>query len=590
MSKLLARLVPDLSIAIYRFPVPVFVCVSVFLFNFIETEDFLFIPKAVQFNVYFGGGAAFLASGGMHLLGQGSKFPRQRNLIFAVLAGLAAFALGYFNQLLFVSMLFLIPALILWMMVAGYVRAGVPYGSIWLFNTKLLSAVVLAIIVGGIFFGGIAAIFESLRYLFGYSVDSDIYSHLASLTILIVGPLYGMSLLPLDLDEKLVLSQSSDFLRRGITILINYILVPVLLFYVIILHVYAAKIGFSFELPKGKIGMLVLLFGFGGTAIWLTAIPWSETGSRVLKFFFQFWHWFTIVPTVLLLIAVWQRTVEYGMTPERYGLFLIALWLAMMVGYFAIRKNTAQPQIILGSVMFMLFIASFGPWGAQGVSVSSQLTRLEALLIEKGFLKHGQIVVDVPENNSDATERSIRSSIRFFKKQNRLDVLRPYFENQKDDPFTDDTNDWKLVRNIESRLAINQQARANEIGINYHHTRNQKTVISAPSELFGPLHFSRKGIRTIEGGIKAVLDKEGLTVTLNGQVFKVGQRQLLTAAKIKNKDKSISLKVRLEGEQDVWLLVTTVRGLLGEKRAEIHNLAAWLIVPLKTQSTPQTAQ
>ena len=43
------------------------------------------------------------------------------------------------------------------------------------------------------------------------------------------------------------------------------------------------------------------------------------------------WFWLTVAPLALLVIAVWRRVSDYGVTPDRYWLALIALWLLILV-------------------------------------------------------------------------------------------------------------------------------------------------------------------------------------------------------------------------------------------------------------------
>ena len=106
---------------------------------------------------------------------------------------------------------------------------------------------------------------------------------------------------------------------------------------------------------------MVSIFAIGGTAAWLVAWPWREQGTRLLRLFMRGWFFLLIVPAILLGLAIWQRLTDYGVTPDRYGIALVAVWVAALVVYLAIRRNRADMRAILGAV---------GVLAARGVSWS----------------------------------------------------------------------------------------------------------------------------------------------------------------------------------------------------------------------------
>ena len=239
--------------------------------------------------------------------------------------------------------------------------------------------------------------------------------------------------------KQLVLDDQPGLLDRGISVLINFVMVPIAAIYVVILHLYAAKIALTFELPKGQIGIMVLLFGLGGTATYLIAKPWAGRGTALLRWFLGSWFWFTIVPAVLLAIAVWKRISEYGITPDRYGLVLIGIWLIAMAVYLAVRRMRADSRAILASLACLLLVASFGPWGARDLSVSSQIERLVTIIQAHGYLENDRLVETIPEKGTlPAADRSNANSIvGFLRDVQATDQLAPFFDGREDSPFAD---------------------------------------------------------------------------------------------------------------------------------------------------------
>src|SRR5262249_49222310 len=139
---------------------------------------------------------------------------------------------------------------------------------------------------------------------------------------------------------------------------------------------------------------MVTIFALGGTAAWIIAWPWRDKGTRLLRWFMRGWFWFTIVPTILLILATWRRLADYGVTPDRYGLAVIAIWLIVIAAYLAFRRNRADMRLILGSLAILLLIGSVGPWGANGLSISSQFARFKSLLTTGGFLTNADKIAD----------------------------------------------------------------------------------------------------------------------------------------------------------------------------------------------------
>src|SRR5690606_3825899 len=85
---------------------------------------------------------------------------------------------------------------------------------------------------------------------------------------------------------------------------------------------------------------------------------------------------------ILLILAIYKRVDDYGITESRYILISLAIWLSFITGYFII-KGQEQIRIIPISLMFIALITTFGPWGISAISKNSQQNRLEKILKEK---------------------------------------------------------------------------------------------------------------------------------------------------------------------------------------------------------------
>lgn len=433
----LGRTMPDLWQTVGRFPIPVLISlIGTIVVNLdiagIGPFDLDEAGPYRDEQIYGGLVAGFLASGSAHLFAESRSWSRFSGTFLAILAGLLGAGLCWFLRPLDLRFEFLLPGLVLSVMVAGY-AGGERDDGIWMFNARLALAVILSALVTVVFGGGLSAIVESIRYLFGVDFDSDIHEHIWVTGATLIGAVYGLSMVSRNLAENVDPNRTSDLLVSGTSLLLNYLLVPLALVYVIILHLYAGKMMIDWDLPKGQVGIMVLIFSLGGAGIWLIASPWRGTGSALLRFFSRNWFLFLIVPLCLLAIGTWRRIADYGVTPERYGLAALGLWVGFLIIWFAMRRRTIQPRIVLGSLCVLLIATSFGPWGAGSVSIASQQSRLAALMQAEGYFQDGKLTV--PETIDATASGEAHSIVMFLARNRRLDVLAPMFTGAANDPF-----------------------------------------------------------------------------------------------------------------------------------------------------------
>ena len=223
-----------------RFPIPA--ALSVLLCAYVN-----FVSIGSSWNddgdVIAGAAAAFIAAGAAHLFSEGRGLSRVTSILLAFAAAVLAGALGYFTEVFDSNLLFLFAGLIPVLMIAPYLRDNAKQGALWLFNLHFGLAVLLSIVVAVLFAAGLSAIVESLNFLFNANLHGNLHEHIWSTAASLVAPIYGLSLMPKDLDEEVdIASQKGTLLERGVSVLVNYVLVPVILIYAVILHAYAVKI------------------------------------------------------------------------------------------------------------------------------------------------------------------------------------------------------------------------------------------------------------------------------------------------------------------------------------------------------------
>jgi hypothetical protein len=176
----------------------------------------------------------------------------------------------------------------------------------------------------------------------------------------------------------------------GLRAFARFVLVPLTTIYLLILTAYFVKVVATGQWPSGWIGWLVSGAASVGVLTLLLSGPPATRHEAPWASLFERWFWPAVLPaTVMLLLAIWKRIDQYGVTEKRYFLAILALWLLAVAIAFTIRRrlNLMVIPVTLAAVAAAVFA---GPWGAYEVSERSQFTRLAVVLDSLGAISNGQ--------------------------------------------------------------------------------------------------------------------------------------------------------------------------------------------------------
>jgi hypothetical protein len=394
--------------------------------------------------------------------------------------------------------------------------------------------------------------------------------------------------------------QNNTLIERGVSVLVNYVLAPMVIVYALILHAYAVKIALQGELPKGQIGAMVTIFALGGTGAWLIAWPWRDAGTKLLRAFMRGWFWLTIVPAVLLVVAVWRRIADYGVTPDRYGLVLTAIWLAAVAAYLAIKRNRADMRAILGGIAVLLLIGAAGPWGAYGLTNVSQFARLTALMRANGLLKDGKVVLPAPVLESKVRKDGY-SILYVLSGVGGLNELKPLFDDKNQERlFQRSSNQWMLVTDIAAALNFSEKSDA-FASSNYVFFEAQRATNIDPltrGRLIGPLSTNPWRLGQPQEELTAEIKMTNVIIRIDGRDWHVPVKKLLEAAQAAtpksdgsespagsekqtgaNLPRTGKLKPPLMVQIDPQVIVILIRikGELGEP-PQLHSADFWVMM------------
>lgn len=297
----------------------------------------------------------------------------------------------------------------------------------WQFNQNLFIRILITGVYSGVLYAGLSVAILSFDNLFEAHINSKIYGQLFFFILGVFNTWFFLSGLPKNLDEL----ENMDFYPKGLKIFTQYVLLPLVFIYLLILYLYMGKIIIQWQLPMGWVSYLVLGFSTTGIFSLLLIEPLRELeGVNWIKRFSK-WFYLVLFPLIILLfVAILRRTGEYGITERRYFVFVLAVWLTFMAVYFSFSK-IKNIKIIPYSLCLIAFLTSFGPWGAFSLSERSQLGRLEEILIKNKILIEGKIV-KAKNPISDEERQDVSSVIQFLSERKSLDKIQPWFDQNID--------------------------------------------------------------------------------------------------------------------------------------------------------------
>lgn len=488
---------PDVSAALSRFPLAVLL--AAFLTIYKLWAD---IPNEADEKVLGTLAASFLWVVAVDLFVE-SQGRSQRARGIAWVAGIAVIALLFrfrweawlFPPLLFGALLFAVG-------LAAQLGRGERNAAFWLFNHRLWLAAALGLIGAVMFGGGLSIILETLNFLFGLELPEKWHERIWTVALGFLAPVSWLALAPQNFTDRIT-GDETEFTTRAVATIVKFVLVPLLLVYTAILYAYALKIGLAGTLPKGTLGSLVVGYLLAGAATLLLAYPIRDSGGALVRLFWENWVWLSILPVLLLFLAVYTRIAAYGLTEPRYAVVLIGIWALILAVWRMVRRDESfDLRVIPGLLALLLLAASFGPWGIVGASVRSQTAELAGILREKGMLADGKFVR--PDKGSDSPLGTSAARVRqieyYLNTRHALRMLAPWFAGEQQNPFAEGKSPETTVRELFEAMSLPPDL-SRSAGANFTYYADAPEAISLASgaQMIGPLVFESRG--PIQGAI-----------------------------------------------------------------------------------------
>lgn len=290
--------------------------------------------------------------------------------------------------------------------------------NFWQYNKNLFVNIFLTAVFTGVLTGGVELAILAVDKLFDFNFNDKLYAD----TFYVLA-IFGSCFIFLLFNET-----GLDYLEKDGTYPVilkfftQFVLIPLLFIYLIILYIYSFKIVINWELPRGWVSYLVLAYSIVGILALLLVYPLKEEKAKSWVKIFSKLFYYTIIPLIVLLFtAIFTRILEYGYTEPRYFVLLLALWLLSVVVYFVFNKKASIKFIPVSLFIFGAFSLIFPYLNAFSVAKRSQKNELVNLLNDNKLLVNNKI--DFQQKISDTVVNEIANKFEFLAQRKQKDFL-----------------------------------------------------------------------------------------------------------------------------------------------------------------------
>ena len=337
--------------------------------------------------------------------------------------------------------------------------------SFWYYNKQLflnifLTAVFTFVLVGGVMLA-ILSVDKLFELEFRDTLYPEVFLFLAIIGSTFIFLLFGSGGIR-ELEKQTPYPSALKFFTQ-------LILIPLLLIYVVILYLYALKIAIQWELPRGWVSYLILIYACVGQLALLLVHPLKSDQARSWVKIFSRIFYFSLIPLlVLLFVALFTRVLDYGYTEPRYFLLILSLWLSSVVAYFCFRQNASIKFVPLSLFAFGAF-ALFMPYlNAFSSAKRSQKAELSKELREAKVLQGGKI--EFEHKITEAQRESIVDKFRFLVERGEWDSIEQWIPKKQLAalaPHVAKKDYWVFESKLKSEFTNVTETKANPLDLGF---------------------------------------------------------------------------------------------------------------------------
>jgi len=278
----------------------------------------------------------------------------------------------------------------------------------WQYNKALFLRFLVAGLYAAVLYGGLALALAALDKLFGVDIPGEAYGRLWMVMAFVVTTWLFLGGVP---DDFAALERRSD-VPAGLRIFTQYVLVPIITVYLVMLTVYLGKVLIDRQWPSGWIGYLVSSVASVGILAWLLVRPLEGMAEyRWVRTYTRGFYVALLPAIVMLWLAIGKRVAQYGVTERRYFMIVLSLWWAGIAVFYTLGRSRSI-KVIPATLCLLAVLTFAGPWGAYKVSLASQRHRLDRLVA-----RHGLRVATTAATARDvpyADRKEIAATVRYL--------------------------------------------------------------------------------------------------------------------------------------------------------------------------------
>jgi hypothetical protein len=288
--------------------------------------------------------------------------------------------------------------------------AILPYAGVdeqngfWHYNKALFIRFLMAGLFAAVLYGGLAVALAALDKLLGVDIPNEAYGRLWMLIAFVFTTWFFLGGVP---DDLAALEQQRD-VPAVLRVFAQYVLVPIVVIYLVILTLYLGKVLIERQWPSGWIGYLVSSVATIGILAWLLVRPLEDTEQRWVRTYTRGFYVAILPAIVMLWLAIGKRVAQYGVTERRYFMIVLSLWWAGIAIYYTLGKSR-NIKVIPATLCVLGLVTFLGPWGAYRVSLASQRGRLDHLVAQYG-LRPSAVAHEVPFDD----RKEIAATLRYL--------------------------------------------------------------------------------------------------------------------------------------------------------------------------------
>ena len=296
--------------------------------------------------------------------------------------------------------------------------------AFWQYNKSLFIRAFTTVLYTGVLFAGISGAILAITQLFDVDFGSKIYAYLWYIMALPMSVIIFCAGVPTDINEL----ESSTDLPKGLRIFVQFILIPLVVLYLLILYAYMGKIIIQWSLPQGWVTILIMVFSVLGMLAMLLVHPYQHQKENGWVKWYTKGYYVALLPLLTLqYVAIFTRIGDYGFTAPRWAVLAITVWLTWITLYNVFFRGR---NIVL--IPLTLFITAFlfllGPLSHKSISISSQTAKINRLLTELNLVKNGKLLVYKDNPKTDSLMGELYSATRYLNRNYQKTGLEPYLK------------------------------------------------------------------------------------------------------------------------------------------------------------------